>query len=90
MPSPESTTAWRYVADGLSVVSETVYHQAAQHLPVRTKSGCFAQGQKLTRWYQFAASALPPKATKLLHRNAPHVASYISGQPKYDADDRIG
>jgi len=31
-----------------------------------------------------------PKATKLLRRNALHVASYVSGQPKYDADDRIG
>ena len=37
-----------------------------------------------------AMSALPPKATKELRRNALLVASYVSCKPKYDAEDRIG
>jgi hypothetical protein len=35
-------------------------------------------------------SASHPEATKLLRRNALHVASYVSGHPRYDAEDCIG
>jgi hypothetical protein len=34
-------------------------------------------------------NTIPPKATKLL-RLTQHVALYVSSQPKYDAEDRIG